>query len=881
MRERFRFGPRRQDVPGEVGREIDLHLDLLTREFEEKGMPPEDARRAATAAFGDRREIESSLRVLRARTVRTLRLSRWLDDLRHDLSLAARTLVRSPGFAAAALLTLALGIGANVAVFSVVRSVLVRPLPYPEAHQLVGVWVDHRTRGRAQPEWFGALDFADYRDGNRTFSGMAAWRGWGPNLTGTGDPEALAGAAVSWNMLDVLGVRMALGRRFTVQDDHAGAERVVVLTDGLWRRRFAGDTGVVGQAVQLNGEPWTVIGVLGPEFRAQFPWQILSPLRRPIPETTGRESFFLRVIGRLKPGVSLDQAHADLSLVAGRLASEFPESNAGITPWLIPYHEQLTGPVKRPLFALLGAVGFVLLLACANLAALLVVRASGRVREFGVRAALGAGRSRIVRQLLAETLLLAGAGGVLGLAIGWTGARLFSALIPPNVLLVTGIRPDLTVVLFALGLTLGAALLFGLVPAVQASTGSLMSVLRSAHAEGGRRIGRVRSGLVVLELAIAVMLMVGSGLLMRSFLAMQRADLGYRTGGLATMGMLLPPQKYPTPPSARLAIEAVLERARASPDIGIIEAVDQPPLTGGGDQDLSVYPDGAALPPGQRAPSVWLRTVTPGYLRLMDMRLVDGRLFTPDDRAGSPPAAILNQEAARHLFPDGRVVGRVLATAPDSTADRVTVVGVVATGRPDGPRQPVKSEMFLLLSQFTTRRVVLVVEPARETAAAVAAVRNALREVDGEVPLGAVGSIDQAFDDVTAIPRYFAIIVTGFGTAALLLAVVGVYGLMAYAVSLRRREIGVRLALGAAPGGVLRWLVGQGARLTAAGLALGIGAAAATTRVVAALLYGVSPLDPVTFIAVAGLLGAAALVASWLPARRARHVDPMSALRDE
>jgi predicted permease len=437
------------------------------------------------------------------------------------------------------------------------------------------------------------------------------------------------------------------------------------------------------------------------------------------------------------------------------------------------------------------------------------------------------------------------------------------------------------VVLFGLGLTLLSALLFGLLPAIQAGSGSLMSVLRSAHPESGRRIGRVRSGLVVLELAIAVMLLVGAGLLMRSFLALQQADLGYRTEGLVSTGMLLPRQKYPNGASANLAIEAVLDRARANPEIRAIEAVDQPPLTGGGDQDISVYPDAAPIPAGQRAPAIWYRTVTPDYMKLMEMRLVEGRLFAPEDRSGTLPVAIINQEAARRLFPDGRAVGRILATAEDSTADHLSVIGVVESARPDGPSQPYKSELFILLSQYPVRGVALVVEPARDIAGAVAAVRSALKEVDGEVPLGAVSTIGQSFADVTAIPRYFAIIVTAFAAAALLLALVGVYGVMAYVVSLRQREIGVRLALGAAPEGIMKWLLGQGARLALIGLGVGVVAAVATTRVIRSLLFGVGALDAATFAAVAALLTIAALAACWLPARRARAIDPVTALRED
>lgn len=881
MRRPFRFGPRAADAPEDVRREIELHLELRTREFEEQGMSREEARRAAEAAFGDRREIESEVRSLRGRTVRTLRSRRWFDELRQDATLALRGLRRAPLFAVVALATLTLGIGANVAVFSVVRSVLLRPLPYPDAHQLLAVWTDHRSRGRAEPEWFSPPEFIDYRDGNRTLSGLAAYSGWGPNLTGNGDPEMLTGGAVSWDFLRVLGIAPALGRDFEAADDHPGGPPVVILTDALWRRRFAADSGIVGQAIQLNGEPWTVAGVLPPEFRSPFPWQILRPLRRPVPDPCNRGCVTLRAFGRMRPGVTIEQAHADLVTVAERLGREYPDEHGGVKPWLIPLQHQLTGPVRGALVALMGAVGFVLLLACVNLAGLLVVRAGGRLREFGVRAALGAGRGRIVRQLATESLVLAVAGGLLGFTAGTAGARVLAALVPPNVRLVTDVSTDLVIVLFTIAVTVVAALLFGLLPALQGGGTGLMSVLRSAHAESGRRVGRMRGGLVVIELAIAVMLLVGAGLLMRSFVSMQRADLGYRTEGLLSVAVTFPRSRYPDPGTAVRAIEGLLARAGAHPEIRTIEATDQPPLAGGGDQDIAVFPDGRALAPGDRAPGLWYRTVSPGYLRLMEMPLVAGRLFTPDDRQGALPVGVLNEEAARQLFPDGNAVGRILTTGLDSTAARITVVGVVKTARPDGPLEPVKRELFLTLSQFPARGVVLMVEPAREAAGAVRAVRETLRELDGEVPLARVSPVDELYAGVTQLPRYFAMVVGAFAVAALLLALVGVYGVMAYAVSLREREIGVRLALGAAPGGLVRWLVGQGARLTAAGLLIGVVAAALATRVVSSMLYGVSALDGVTFGAVTLLLAAASLTACWLPARQARRVDPVEALRGE
>lgn len=877
----FRFGPRRRDVPKDVGREIELHLELRAREFEAKGMSPDDARRAALEAFGDRSISEQEVREIRGNTVRTLRWHQWLHELRQDVAAALRGLRRAPGFAIVALATLALGIGGNVAVFSVVRSVLLRPLPYDQPEQLVQIWTDHRARsGGDQPEWLSPSEYFDYRDGNTTFSGITAWQGWGPNLTGSGDPELLTGAAVTWSFLRVLGVRVAQGRDFVAADDDAGAPPVVILTDGFWRRRFSGDPSVLGQSIQLNGEQWTVAGILPPDFRAPFPWQILRPARRPANSGCLRGCIVLRAIGRMKPGVTFDQANADLQTIAARTARDFPAEQAGVKAWLVPLQEQLTGPVRKALVALLGAVGFVLLLACVNLAGLLVVRSGARGREFAVRAALGAGRRRIVRQLVTESLVLATLGGAIGFFAGWAGAKLLAALIPPNVRLVVDIRPDLVVVVFTIGIAVLAGLLFGVLPALQAGRADLMGVLRSATGDGGRRISRVRSGLVVVELAIAVMLLVGAGLLMRSFLALQRTDLGYRTSGLITAGLLFPRTAYPRPADAVRRLDDLLARARSSPEIAAIEVTDAPPLAGLGDQDMTVYPNGTPLPEG-RAPAVWYRSVSPGYLRLMQVRLVAGRMLTEDDRAGAPMVAIINQEAANKLFPGVDPIGRLLTNGLDSTADRFTIVGMVAATRSDGPNQPLKSELFGPIGQFPTRGMNLMVQPARNTQAAVLALRAALREADPAVPLSSVVALDESLATATALPRYFAIIVGTFAAAALLLAVVGVYGVMAYVVALRQREIGVRLALGAAPEGIMRWMVGQGARLTAMGLILGIVAAAGATRIISAMLYGVSALDLVTFVGVVVVLAGASLVACWLPARRARAVDPVVSLRSE
>ena len=876
----FRFRPRKRDIPRDVDREIENHLELRAREFEAQGMSPEEARKAAMAAFGDRPMIEQEVREIRGNTVRTLQSRQWFHELKQDIATALRGLRRAPGFAIVALATLALGIGGNVAVFSVVRSVLLRPLPYAEPDQLVQLWTDFRARGsRDQPEWLSPAQYRDWRDGNTTFAGMTVWQGWAPNLTGSGDPEVVYGGGVTWNFLAVLGVEVALGRDFAQTDDDPGAQPVVILTDELWRRRFNGDPAILGQSIQFNGEPWIVVGVLPRTFRAPFPWQIIRPMRWPVNSGCDRGCITLRGIGRLKPGVTLAQAHADIQTIQTRLGQDFPEEEAGVKPWLVPLQEQLTGPVKKALMALLGAVGFVLLLACVNLAGLLVVRGGARAREFAVRASLGAGRRRIVRQLVTESLVLASIGGVIGFFAGWGGARLLAALIPANLLLMVDIKPDLMVVLFTIGIAVLAGLLFGLLPALQAGRTDLMAVLRTATGDGARGIGRLRSGLVVVELAIAVMLLVGAGLLMRSFMALQRTELGYRTSGLVTAGILFPRSTYPRAADIMVRVDDFLARARANPDIKSIETADIVPLQGGGDQDMNFFPDGVASE--SRPPSVWYRSVSAGYLKLMQFRLLAGRMFTDQDRIGSPQVAILNEEAAKRLFPGVDPVGRAVTSGLDSTADRFTIVGVVASTRTDGPNQPYKIEMFGPIHQFTTREFNVIVEPARSTAAAVNAVRQALKEVDASIPLSGVVSLDESFATVTALPRYFAIVVGSFAAMALLLAVVGVYGVMAYVVALRQREIGVRLALGAAPQGIMSWLLGQGAKLTLTGLILGIASAVVATRVIAALLYGVSALDAVTFAGVAVVLAGASLVACYLPARRARGVDPVVSLRSE
>lgn len=879
MRRTFRPNGEKS-APRDVDREIELHIDLRAREFEAQGMSPDDARRAAMKAFGDRAAIADEVTGIRQSTVRARERRDWLDELKMDLLVGLRILRRSPSFTLVALLTLAIGIGANTAIFSVLRSVLLRPLPYSESDQLIQVWSDHRAIGRAQPEWLSPPDFVDWRDQNSTFAGMASYQGWFPDLTGSGDPETVNGLLVSGTFFDVLRAKPAVGRLITKADDDTSAQRVVVLTNAFWQRRFGADPSIVGKQLTFNGVPWTVAGVLSADFRSPTPVApgVIAPSRRPPTGGCGRGCVVLRVIGRLRPNVSLAAAQADIARIAARIAKDYPETNAKVGAWLIPLKEQITGPTKPALITLSIAVGLVLLIGCVNLANLLLVRGAARAREIGVRAALGAGRGRVIRQLLTENLLLALGGGALGIALGVVGSQLLASIVPSAVRDVQEVRVDGTVLAFAVGITLLSALLFGLVPALHAVRAGLMTSLRASAGQTGRD-NILRRSLVVTQLSFAVILLVSAGLLLRSFLLMQRVDLGFKTDNVYLTAVTFRPQRYPDGQRALSAIQDVLTRLRANPAIKSAEATDLPPLSGG-DQDIGAIPVGGTPVAGQ-PPSIWYRSVTTGYLPTMNFRLVAGRGLTADDRKGAPLVGVINEEAARRFWPGENPVGKQLATGREANDPRVTIVGIVASGHHDGPNQPYKTELFVPLAQFPSRGVSLVVQPSRDAASMMSAVRQTLHDVDPLVPVGKFDALSDLAGGTVELPKLYATLVALFASAALLLAALGVYGVMAYSVTQRQREIGVRFALGAEPTGIRRMVLGEGGRLAVIGLAVGLVGAALSGQLLAKLLFGVGQYDPLTLIAVPLVLGGVTLVASWIPARRAMRLDPVRAIREE
>jgi len=867
----------------DVEREIALHLELRAREFEAEGMTPEAARAAALEAFGNRGEIDLEVKVIAERNLHRRRSREWVAEFRQDLRVGLRMLRRSRAFAVVAILTLSLGIGANTAIFSVLRSVILRPLPYANPEQLVQVWTDHRALGRPEPEWLSPADFADLRDGNKTFSAMAAFGGFAPDLTGAGDPESLTGMSVSGNFFSMLGTRPALGRLFLPADDDANAPQVVVLSDALWNRRFGSDRSIIGRQITLSGNPWTVIGVLPPTFRAPiqaFTPEIFRPLRRPSNSPCGRGCVTMRAIGRLKPGVSLGAAQADLGVIYARLATQYPQTNSKVGSWLIPLHEQLTGSSRAAIFTLAVAVGLVLLIGCVNLANLLLVRGATRAREIGVRSALGASRERLIRQLLTETALLALIGGGIGLMVGIAGSRVLATLVPEEVRRVQVIGIDGTVLLFTLVITGLSAALFGVIPSLQSVRTSMSTAVRGGR-EGASRAGvNARSALVVTQLAMAVMLLVGAGLLIRSFMKMQRVDLGYRAAGIASVGVTFPGVRYANPLAIQTAMDNLLTRLRADPAIRTAEITDLPVLSIGGDQDIAPVPLGepnnANIPP-----SLWIRSVTPGYLKAMNMRLIAGRQLEATDIQTTGLVGILNQEAAERYFPGKNALGRILKRGPAPNAPLLTVVGIVANGRADGPNQPYKPEIFVPIPQRPARGVVVILEPSRDMPAATRAFGRALKEVDPLLPVSTPRMIEESIATAVALPRLYATLVAIFAAAALLLAALGVYGVMAYVVTQRQREIGVRMALGAEPSGIRRMILGQGGALAATGLLVGVGASMLMGQLLSKLLFGVTPFDAPTLIAVPAVLGMATIIASWLPARRAMRMDPVAVIRQD
>ncbi len=807
-----------------------------------------------------------------------------MPALTQDLRLAARLLARAPLFTAVAAGTLALGIGANTAIFSFVQGVLLEPLPYPRPERLLTVWEDHTGRGGPEQEWTGLSALEDWQAESRPFQGLAGFAGWGPNLTGAGEAERLAGLAVSDEYFQVLGVEPAYGRVFLPAEGLAGAERVVVLSDALWRQRFGADPALLGRAILLNGEPHSVVGIL--PAGAAAPIGTTAAVFRPLRHDSTQPdygNYYIRVIGRLRPGMSAEAARGDMERVFAALAERQPESYRDVRPRLLPLLDTVVGPAKRALLVLFGAVGLVLLIACANVAHLLLVRASARGREMAIRSALGARRRQIVRQLMTESLLLAGGGGALGLLLGTWGIGLLRALAPAGAPRLEGVGIDLPVFAFTLAASLLAGLLFGLVPALQAARPDLARSVKegSRGAGSGTAARRLRGALVAGEVALSLTLLVAAGLLIQSFVRVLAVDPGFRPRNLLLARLALPDASYPEEAQVVSFYDQVLERLAARPGVEAAAAVSVAPLSGN-ETDWSFLIEGAPLPEPGHEPATPYRAATPGSFRALGIPVLRGRAIAPADRAGAPPVVVVNESFAERWFPGQDPLGRRIRMGGlDSERPWMTIVGLVGDVRHRGLDQPPRGEVFLPHAQLAAGAMTLVVRTAGDPLALVPALRAEVRALDRDVPLDGVETMEAVVASSVATSRFTTVLLLAFAGIALVLAAVGIYGVTAYTVAQRAHEIGVRMALGADRRRVLGLVVRQGMAPTLAGIALGLAGALAATRALGALLFEVTPHDPATFAGVAVLLAAVALLANILPARSATAVQPVAALREE
>ena len=803
-----------------------------------------------------------------------------------------RRLLRTPGFTLVVLLTLALGIGANTAVFSAVHAVLLRPLPYREAERLVVV--DHHYPSlKGLLAGVSAPGFVDYRDRVRLFEASAAQTGWGPNLTGAGEPERLAGARVSGGYFQTLGVAPALGRALRPDEDAPGRERVVVLSDGFWRRRFGADPAVVGRTLLLDGEPHDVVGVMPPGFRdvVDRNVELWRPLALPAEDfgDDRRTNEFLSMTARLRPGVTADEARTALRTVAEQLKRAYPEqypSDWGLVA--TPLRDKGTGGIRPALLVLLAAVGCVLLIACANVASLMLARAASRAREVAVRTALGAGRAHLLRQSLGESLVLAAGGGVLGVLVAALGVRALAALggerLPAGEL-----RLDATVLAFATAVSVLTGVVFGAVPALQRPTRGLRDTLQegSRGAAGDRRGQAVRRVLVVGEVALALVLLTGAGLLLKSFARVQGVDPGFRPGGVLTATLALPPATYDTGERRRAFLDDVLARVRAVPGVEAVAATSGVPFGRGG-ATRSFTVEGLVVPPDQPGPWGDYRAVSPDYFATLRVPLRRGRVFAETDGPDAPRVAVVDDELARRYWPGESAVGKRIAygTVRDSATGTdvprwIEIVGVVGHVKSEGLDADPRVQVYVPIRQLPSASPDLAVRTRGDPRRLLPAVRAAVHAVDPSQPLSHVATLDELVERSTGARQLAVVLLGAFAGLALLLASVGLYGLLSYAVSQRTREFGVRVALGAPRRNVLLLVVRQGMGLALAGAGVGLVGALALTRLLRSQLYAVEATDPATYAAMIALLVSVALAATLVPAVRATGAEPMHALREE
>jgi putative ABC transport system permease protein len=805
-----------------------------------------------------------------------------MDTIRQDIRYAFRRLIKSPAFTLVALLTLALGIGANTAIFSVVNAVLLQPLPYRAPNEIIGIY--HFSEGRRST--MSGPNFTDVKKGASTLQDAAAYSRSRVILTGRGEPVRLDTAQVSATLFDLLGVAPARGRTFRRDENEPGKTHVAVLSHQLWQDRLGGSDDIVGQKITLDGVAYEVVGVMPPRFSFPAGRALWTPIEYTNDFTTKqRGAWYLQVVGRMRPGVSVEQARAEIETIGNQLAKQYPDANEGVGITALPLHEAMVGDVRSAFWILLGAVGFVLLIACVNVANLLLARAASRETEIAVRTALGANRGRLVRQLLTESLILALAGGALGLLLAVWGVEALIALEPQGIPRLDEVRVDPMVIVFTMALSALTGLLFGVFPAFQSTRGGMSSTLK----EGGRGAlttrggSRMRSTLVVAEVALAVTLLAGAGLLIRSFTRLAAVDPGFQVKPALTFELSLPDARYEQRERQVAFFDELLPRLRAIPGVSKAAGVMSLPLSGTSFVLTFSVEGRPPLPPAQQ-PAMQVRIATVDYFQTIGIPLKRGRLFRDEDRMSTPQVAVITEAAAKQYFADEDPIGKKikLGWGYDGTYAGGEVVGVIGDVKDAALDEPDPPQIYLPYRQWPVQSMSVVLETAVPPESVAEQARRAVYGVDPNLPVGTVRTLQQLVARSLSQPRFYMTLLAAFAAVALTLAAIGIFGVLSYAVAQRTREIGIRMALGAHESSVLGLVVREALVMTSAGVVIGIVAALALTQLlVAQLLFETSPHDPTTFVAVAAVLGAVAVLAAYLPARRATRVDPIVALRAE
>jgi predicted permease len=879
-KDRLRGLFQRESVEQDINEELRGHIEILIEQNIKDGMTSEEARRKAMKSFGNVGRIKDQARDVRG--------GGMIEALLQDIRFGLRMLLKDPGFTIAAMLALALGIGANTAIFSVVEGILLRPLPYQDPGNIITIWEpsrDGHTLGLTD------LEFFDIREQNRVFEEVAAYVTGATNLSGRGEPERITGTWVTSGFFRVLSVQPVLGRTFTAEDDKESPGRTVVLSYALWQRRFGSNRNIVGQQISLNGISRTIIGVMPRSFQFDQKqvemWLPLGLDRANL--SPGNRSYF--AIARLKAGVTLEQARSHMNTLAAQLAAGYKKRfttvlNATDKVNLIPLHELLVGDIRTALLILFAAIGFVLLIACANVANLLLARSEARQKEIAIRMALGVSRFRIVKQLLTESVMLSLLGGALGLLLAYWGVNAMIALAPPTLPRTSEIGVHGAVLLFTVAVSLLSGVLFGLAPALHFSNPNLLSAIKEGSVDKMGTSKGARQVLVISEIALAVVLVAGAGLMIKSFNHLLSVDPGFDPKDVLTANITLPYSKYQQPKQVNAFYGQLLERVEASPGVNAVGTITALPLSGM-NSNASFEIEGRPRASDEVEQNADYRMVSLNYFRAMGISLLKGRSFAHTDHENAPGVVIINEALAKDFWPGEDPIGkRINLSVPGSPW--LTIVGVVKDVKHNGLDVPPKPEMYFLQSQNADANalgvypsVAIAVRGSSDPLVLSGAIKSAVEALDKDVPVAKIETMEQLVSDSVAQPRFIMLLLAIFAAVALALAAIGVYGMIAFSITQRRHEIGIRMALGAEARSILKLVVGQGMILALIGMAIGLGLAFAFTRIITGLLFEVSATDPQTFIGISILLLGVSLVAILVPARRALSVDPIVTLKYE